>query len=68
MIAFQVTNKTGQVLAYFRHETQAQDYLEKHKDRVEPVLCADQVVSVRMPEKLWDRWFTPLTEDRPPSQ
>ena len=68
MIAFQVMNKTGQVLAIFRYEGQAMDYLDAHKDRPEPVLCAVEVVPVRMPEKIWDPWFTPLNEDRPPSQ
>lgn len=68
MIAFQVTAKTGQVLAIFRHEGHAREYLEKHKNRREPVLCADQVVAVAMPEKVWDPWFTPLTEEKPPSQ
>ena len=68
MIAFQVMNKTGQVLAIFRYEGQAMDYLDAHKDRPEPVLRAIEVVPVRMPEKIWDPWFTPLTEDRPPSQ
>lgn len=68
MIAFQVTSKVGQVLAFFRHESQARDYLETHKDRPEPILCAVEVVPVRMPEKTWDPWFTPLIEDRPPSQ
>lgn len=68
MIAFQVTNRTGQVLALFRHESQARDYLEMHKDRLEPILCAVEVIPVRMPEKIWDPWFTPLTEDKPSSQ
>ena len=68
MIAFQVTNKVGQVLAIFRHEGQALDYLQAHKDRPEPVFCAVEVIPVHMSEITWDRWFTPLTEDRPRSQ
>ena len=68
MIAFQVTNGAGQVLAIFRHEGHAREYLEAHKDRPEPVLCAVEVVPVRMSETIWDRWFTPLTEGKPPSQ
>ena len=68
MIAFQVMNKTGQVLAIFRHENQAREYLDRHKDRPEPVLRAVEVIPGLMAEKIWDPWFTPLNEDRPPSQ
>jgi len=64
MIAFKVTSKAGQVLAIFRHEGQARDYLEAHKDRPEPVFCAVEVIPVQMAETEWDPWFTPLTEDK----
>lgn len=68
MIAFQVTSKAGQVLAIFRHEGQAQDYLDAHKDRSEPVFCAAEVVPVQMSETIWDPWFVPLTSKLPPQQ
>lgn len=68
MIAFQVTSKAGQVLAIFRHEGQARDYLEAHKDRPEPVLCAAEIVAVQMSEMIWDPWFVPLTSQAPPRQ
>jgi hypothetical protein len=68
MIAFQVTNGAGKVLAIFRHESDARDYLEKHKDRPEPIFCAVEVIPVPMLEKTWDPFFMPLTEDRPPEQ
>lgn len=68
MIAFQVTSRAGQVLAIFRHESQARDYLEAHKDRPEPIFCAFEVVAVPMAETIWDPWFVPVTSNPPPRQ
>lgn len=68
MIAFQVTNGVGQVLAIFRQEGHAREYFDAHKDRPEPIFRAVDVVPVQMSEKLWDPWFRPLTEDSPPKQ
>lgn len=68
MIAFQVTSKTGQVMAFFRHESDARDYFEKHKDRREPIFRAVEIITIQMSEGLWDPWFTPLTDDKLPLQ
>lgn len=59
MIAYAVTAQTGQTLAVFRSEQDADDFLAERADRPEPIFRAVAIRRIVLDEGIWDASHRP---------